>query len=637
MLQTIRERFTGVIAVLVISAIAITLVISFGNMDAGVATGSFAARVNGEEIPTIEFQRVWQAEWVRQQERIQGELPQEFQERIQRNVLDRMINNRLVAQYARDEGYRVDNQRVAAMIRSVQNFQVGGEFSRDSYIAVLASQGLTPDEFERDQRLQLEIAQLQNGLLASSFLTPTEYRHFIELQLEQRTVNYVELAPEDFTKDARVDAGALKAYYDENPDQFETAESLALQYVEILLSGLTQSIDVDEATLREYYDANGDQYRTREERYARHILIATDDETDSAAAAAQVSEIEQQVAAGEDFSELAREYSDDTGSAKDGGDLGWTGRGDFVEPFEDVLFEMEKGAISGPVTTQYGVHLIQLVDIRAGTQQPFDAVKDELEEELRQREAEDRFYALAEQVDDLALENASSLDVVAQETGLELKRVTGFSRAGGPPFGFNQALIDAAFSPAVLDEGENSPLIELADDHAVVIRVVEHRRPELKPFETVRAEIEERLKIEKAVTRVQTTGEAILSRLETADSLDAVAGEFGLEVNKPEPLRRNANTVAPELLTAIFRASAPREGEALVRGVALGNGGYAVFRLTKVRPGKPDDISREERDQGKVNIAGQLGAIDAAAVIADLRVDAEIVIPPDLFDAPDIL
>ena len=637
MLQTIRERFTGVVALLVIGAIGLTLVISFGNMDAGVATGSFAARVNGEEIPVQEFQRAWQTELLRQQERIQGELPAELQTQIQRTVLDRMVANRLVAQYARDEGYRVDNQRVAAMIRSVPNFQVGGEFSRDSYIAVLASQGLTPDEFERDQRLQLEISQLQNGLLASSFLTPTEYRRFIELQLEQRTVQYVELDPTAFTRDVQIAEEDVQSYYEQNPDQFETAENLTLQYVEIRLDEIGKTIDVDDAALREFYDANPDQYRTREERYARHILIAGDDAPDAGGTADRIAEIEQKLAAGEDFGELAREFSDDAGSAKDGGDLGWTGRGDFVEPFEDVLFEMEKGAISEPVTTRFGVHFIQMVDLRPGTQQPFDAVKDELREELTKLEAEERFYTLAEQVDDLALENSSSLDIVAQETGLELKRASDFSRAGGAPFGFSQALIDAAFSPAVLDDGENSPLIEIADDNAVVIRVVEHRRPELRPLETVRDGIEERLKIEKAVTRVQTTGEAILSRLEAGGSLQTVAKEFGLEVITPEPLRRNANAVAPELLTAIFRAPAPPQGEGRARGVAMGNGGYAVFRLTDVRSGQPDDIPRDERDRGKATIAGQLGGIDAAAVIADLRADAEIVVPPELFDTPDIL
>jgi len=195
MLQINREKFTGPIAFAVIAAIGITLVISFGNMDTCGAAGDFAAEVNGEEIPILNYQRIVQNELVRQQEVCQGEFPEALQEQLRRNVLENMVRNKVLTQFVRDAGYRVDAERVKNFIRSRPAFQVGGEYSYESYIAVLSSQGLSPERFERDQRAALEVGQLDNGIVGSAFYTPTEYRRYISLLTEQRDALYVSFDP----------------------------------------------------------------------------------------------------------------------------------------------------------------------------------------------------------------------------------------------------------------------------------------------------------------------------------------------------------------------------------------------------------------------------------------------------------
>jgi len=637
MLQVIREKFTGPIAFAVIAAIGITLVISFGNMDTGGATGTFAAEVNGEEIPILEYQRIVQNELVRQQEAFQGEFPEILQEQLQRNVLDSLIRNEVLTQYVRDRGYRVNPGRVKDFIRSQPVFQVGGEYSYESYVAVLSSQGLNPEQFERDQQAALEAGQLENGIVGSAFYTPTEFRQYISLLAEQRDAVYVKFDPASMVDGIEVSEESLRSYYDANTNEFMTEESVSLQYIEIRLDEISKSVVVDEAAMQDFYAANADRYKRQEQRRGRHILIVVDAETDEATAEQTVNELSQRLAAGEEFETLAREYSDDPVSAEQDGDLGWSGPGDFVEAFEKSLFSLTEGEISEPVRTEFGYHLIRLDEVRAGTQRTYEEVHDELLSELQLQEAADQFYTLAEQIDDLALENPDSLDEVAAASGLELQQIDNFTRAGGEPLGYDQVLVDTAFSIEVLEDGENSPLIEIGDDRAVVVHAGEYRPSRLEDFDQVKNAVSETVGLQEAAAKARVEGEAMLARLQGGEAFDELAKEYELGLVDAQQLNRSTDEVDAGLLADIFRTPKPVADRPIFRGLALGSGGYAVFRLDAVRAGRPDEIPQQERDQRKQLLARQLGSAATAALIEDQRADASVFIAPDLFEPTDNL
>jgi len=635
MLQLIRDRFTGVVAFLVIGAIAVTLVISFGNMRQGGVSGSFAAKVNGEEIDMRSYQRAVQNQLARQQEALQGGVSEALQAQIQRNVLEGLVRNKLITQYVRDKGFRVDDGRLATAIGSQPVFQVGGSFSRESYVAVLASQGFSPEFYESSQRAQMEVRQLEDGIVSSSFYTPAEFRRYIELLAEEREVSIVELNPADLAGDIKIAEDELQAYYDAHPDEFTTPESVSLEYVEIRLEDIAAGVKVDEQDVRDYYDANADRYVADEQRKARHILIAVDDDTDEEAARKLAGELRQRLLAGEKFEDLAREYSDDPVSGKQGGDLGWANRGDYDTAFETALFGLQQGEISEPVRTQFGYHIIRLDAIKPGSQLSYAEVHDELVAELKKQKAADRFYALAEQVDDLALENPMSLDPVASETGLKVQKIEQFTRNGGPPFGYNAAMVEAAFSTAVLEDGENSPLIEMPGDSAIILRVAEHHPSVLQPLAEVRDRVEASERLKKASDTARERGEKILARVKAGESLDDVAAGLGVEVRRPGALRRTSNELGAELLAAIFRAPHPAGDAGVYRGLSLANGGYAVFRLEKVVAGRAGAIPQDARDQRKQMLAQQSGRGAVFALIDDLRQKAEVNITPGLFDKPE--
>jgi len=637
MLQAIRDKFTGVIALLIIGAIAITLVISFGGMDGGVLTGNFAAEVNGEEIPAINYQRVMQNQLYRQQEALQGELTPELQEQIQRNVLEGMIRNEVVKQFVRDAGFRIEDQRVMQQIARQEVFQVGGEYSYESYVMILANQGITPEGFERDQRAQMEIEQLENGIVASSFYTPAEYRRYIELLAEERVVAYLQLDAAELAPEVEVTDEQLREFYETNAEMFMTDESVRLEYVEVRVDDVKQGIEVTEAEVRDYYDANSDRFIAPDRRRVSHILLLIDDETDDAAVAATAADLRARLEQGESFEDLAREFSQDSVSAEDGGSLGWATPGDYPEAFEEALLELEPGQVSAPVRTEFGVHLIRLDEIREGTQQAYEDVREALFDELRTQAAIDEFYAQAERLDDLALENPGNLAAVAADVGLDLHSIETFTRTGGEPLGYEPALVDAVFSVSVLEDGENTPLIELGDERAVVASVTEHRNATQRPFDEVRALVEGTLRAQGAAQLARQRGEELLARLDGGESFAELADEYSFTVPEVATVTRATPDVPPDLLMAIYRAARPADDRPEFHGIGLANGNYGIFRLDEVVPGRPDMIPQQQRDQRKQMLAQQSGANAAAALIADLREAAKVVVAPGLFDQPEPL
>ena len=637
MLQNIREKLQGWVAVATILVIAVPLVLTFVSSNVNITGSRFAARVNGEEIPTVDFQRAYQNRLLSEQQAAlkagSGQLSPADEDRLKRETLDGLVLNRVVTQYVRDTGFRNNASRVIDQIRRLPVFQVGGQFSKQAYDATLASQGIAPTAFEKEQQSVLALRQLQEGLNESAFFTPVEFRRLIALDQERRDVAYVVLDPRSLGAGINVSEGDVQSFYDSNANQLLTAENANLEYVEVSLADMARDYEPDEEALRKAYDADPTRFRTAEERRARHILIAVDANRTDAAARALAGDIVDKLAKGEDFAALAVKFSSDSGSSSRGGDLGLAAKGTYVEAFEKALFALQPGATSTPVKTEFGYHIIRLDEIRPGAERSFDQVRTELREELRKQKSQDQFYAVAERIDDLALENPTSLAPVAKDTGLPVKHLDGFTRSGGGPFGNNGNLISAVFSPGVLDGSENTPLIELDDTRAVVARVAAHNLPVPRPLDQVRGEIVERLRVLRAITDATTRGNAILQRSQAGEDLGAVATASGMKLVEAGPLTRRSPTLPPDLLAAVFRSPKPMGGKPVVQGITLQTGGFAVFRLNSVAPGEPERIPQEQRDQRKRALAQRTAVGETEALAAHLKETAKVVVAQDLFKA----
>jgi peptidyl-prolyl cis-trans isomerase D len=676
MLMRIREGFGRWVIIAILGLIAVSFV--FWGVDFNLGGPSYAAKVNGDEIPLSEFERNLQAEQAQFLELYRIELDEDVRRQLRASVVDRLVRQTALSQRVEEKGYRISDERLAASIRSIPMFQIGGQFSLDAYRGQLAFQGLSPNAFEALQRQQLELIDLQTGIVNSSFVTPTEYRRFVELVNQRREVGYASFEVASFLERVEIDDEAVTAHYEQFPDRYMTEEAAALEYVELRRSDIAQQIEVSEAELEGYYARLQDQFRAEEERRASHILITAGPGESDAEAEARAEALAERIRDGEDFGALAAEHSDDPGTAASGGDLGWIGRGMLEGPFEDALYSMELGAVAGPVRSDFGWHIIRFDQIREGEERSFAEVRDELLEEYRNERADDQFFDRANQLADVAFDEYDDLSRVASQVGLPLQRIDRFPRRGDFDVFPNSApVVDAVFGFDPLEIGLNSDLLELSDEHVAVVRVVERYPPEQRPFEDVAEEIRETLRRERAQQLAAEAAAAFAAMLPetltadflgvadrpddasaagedasgepatsdddsaaetgTGDSLASapvaqLAAEHGGTWQAPRWIQRADANVPTEILAAAFDLVPPAAGENVRQPVRLATGDQALLVLSGFEAGNPDALPLDRRTALQQQILERVANGELGGYATAVQEQARVTVPPEILD-----
>jgi len=631
MLQTIRDKITGWVAGTFLIVIAIVFV--FWGVDFQSGANAFAAKVDGEPIPVETVRRAWQQRQSQLQQMLRDELPPELARAQQSALLDQYIQQTLLTQRANELGYQVSDEALARRIMEIPQFQVDGKFSADRYNALLRSNGLTEARFEADLQAELLIDQLQNGVVESSFVLPYELERRFELEKQQRELDYALVAANEFLPTVTVTDEQIQQYYEQNEDQFLTPETVDLQYLELTRAQAESNVQVTEQALQDYYEQIKDRFQTAERRRARHILITATDGLDDAAAQKKAQELAEQAKAGADFAQLAKENSKDPGSAEQGGDLGLAERGVYVGPFEDALFGMQVGEIRGPVKTQFGYHVLKLEEIEPGHQKTFEEARAEVEEEFRRDRAQNSFYEASEKLSDAAFSALTELDSVAKAMNLPLREVKGFTREGGGEFGEDPEVIKAVFSDDVLERRQNSPLVAVGDDKAVILRVADHKPAEPRPLAEVRGQIETRLRAQAARDAAAAKGAEAVARLQTGEGWDAVA-ELGLKPVGKRFVTRDDSIVPPAVVQAAFTAAKSQisESNPYVQGVSTDDGNYAVLTVTQVRNGEASAEPEAQRTARKTQVGQRVGSEELTAYVEEAERTADIVRNDKVFE-----
>lgn len=624
MLQKIRDKITGWVAGVVLGAIAVVFV--FWGIDFQTGVAAYAAKVNGERIDVQTVQRAWQQRQSQLQQMLRDELPPELRRSQQRALLDQFVQQTLLQQRAKEFGYRVSDEALAARVREFPQFHADGKFSADRYNAVLRQAGLTPAQFEADLATELLITQVQDAIIDSSFALPYELERRYVLENQERELEYVLIAANSFAGSIQVTDEQIQAWYESHRADYTLPETVDLEYLEVTRQMAEESVEITEAALKDYYESVKDRFQTQERRRGRHILITAEDGLDEAAAEKQAAEIAEQAKSGQNFEELARKYSKDPGSAQQGGDLGWAERGMFVGPFEEALFSMQQGEIRGPIKTQFGYHVIRLDEIEAEHVRSFEEARAELESEFRKDRAEALFIDQSQKLDEQAFAALTTLEPVAQALDLEIKTVEGFTREGGAEFGDNRDVIEAAFSEDVLERGQNSPMIVLGDSRAVVLRVKNHKPAEPKPLADVRAQIEEQVRRQAMREAAANQGAQILARLQQGEAWSAVMSELKLQPTGRRFVTRR-DQLAPE---AVLRAAfdVPRtqvsDEKPHIAGVTTDDGNYAVWSLSAVRSPDPAAEAAQEREVRQRQLARLRGNQEFATYLAEAERNASV-------------
>ena len=625
MLQTIRDKFTGWIAIVFIGLLSMTLVISFGNMDQTPLQDDVVITVNGEEITLFEFQEEFSNKLVEFQDVLGDEVPEVLEQTIKESAAEDLIIRRLLLDYLSNSGYRVSPEYVAELIRTNETFLLGGVFDIENYKAILASQGVTIEQFENDLRLQLEINQLRRGLIETAFITNTEFTQFIELQMQERTGQLLTIDSSRFMDQVEINPAEVSDYYESNLDLFQSNEEVDVEYLEITIEDVAQQVEFSADDLRDYYENNLDRFVTNEERKSSHILIAIDDDTTDEQAAELIEEIQSKLDT-QTFEDLAKEYSDDPGSAAVGGDLGWAEPGLFVPEFESALFSMNVGEISAPVKTDFGYHLIRMDDIKTGQQQAFEDIEYELELEYSRLLAEEELFELADQMADLTLQSYNELATVADKMSLELNNLDAFSRTGSTFLHQDPEMVNILFSPGSIELGENTPLFQIGDS-VIVARAKAHRLPATKEFSEVQTDIQSFLMNNRAMNLANEYAEG----LKTQDSIvfDEIATEEGIQSENFQILRNSTN-YPRGLSEAIFSLHKDLIDQEMIVFSELDS--VYIAKVSSVNSGNLSFFSDQERSDAKSDLSQQYGSEDLDALAQSLRDNAEVFIEPGLYE-----
>ncbi|NND61467.1 MAG: hypothetical protein HKN49_14510 [Gammaproteobacteria bacterium] len=629
MLQNIREKFTGWIAISILALIGLSFV--FVGLNYSFIGQSYAAKVDGVDISVAQFENSYRDQLQNNPQIAQ--LPAEFRQQLRRNILEQLVQQRVIDNYLDEAGYRISDEQVTAMIQRTPDFQVDGRFDIETYRMLLAQAGYDPARFEAAQRQSLRRDQLQRAIRGSALVTPGQYRRYLNLVAEQRLVTLATIDAASVDAEVDVNDEMIASYYEDNPTLYQLPESADIEYVEIARSDVAANVNISEQALQDYYDLNEDRYLQDEQRQARHILILNGD--DEAAAESRARELLARVQAGESFEALAREHSDDGGTAEQGGDLGVLTRTQLPGELGSAIFSMSEGEVQGPVQTDFGFHVIRVDRILERGPLPLEQVRGELTAELQDQQAESLFRDLERKLSD-ALFDATDIRSLAEAVGAEVKAVAGFTRLGGQPFGSNQAVIDAVFDESVVGGGLLSPIVELDANRSAVFTVTKHTEASRQPLDAVRDTIAAALRAQQAEALMDEKAEQMLAAVAAGEDFAAAAEAVGATVAAPVAMSRDAEDLDQAVAVAVFTARKPAEGEPTTGSIRNSQGGFTVFKIDAVIPGRPEAIPLAERDAGKLQRADQSGIGDFVAFVQALRANADVVINEDALAAQDL-
>lgn len=623
MLEAIRERAQGLIVKIILALIAIPF--ALWGVDSYIRHSDKAdivAEVDGQKISRQEFDQTLKE----QVEQMRGVMGAKFdpavldRPEVRQSILEGLVQQRLLALEASRAGFNMPDSLLAAIISDIPEFQQDGKFSQSRYEAMVRDQNMTPTVFEARLRQNLVVQQLREGLFHGVAMPHTAEDAVIRLAEQQREISQAMLTPEQFMIQMKVNPSDVQAYYDKHKEEFLIPEQVRLDYVVLSADELSEQMTVGDDEVKKYYEEHSAQYQEQEQRKASHILIgagAGASPAEKAAARAKAEQILKEIRQNPTkFEDLAKQNSQDPGSAAKGGDLGFFPRGVMVKPFEDAVFGMKGGEISGLVQSDFGFHIIKLTAIRHGGTRSFDEVKAEIAQELKKQKAAKKFVELAETFSNTVYEQPDSLKPVADALKLKIQVSPWIGKKGTDLAQLNNPkLLQAAFSEDVLKLKRNTEAIEVAPNTLVAARVAEYKPASYKPFEDLSTELAKRMLREQANAAAAKQGREALAELQKGGTVADLKWGAPIMIS-----RETASSMGREALNQIFRADASKLPA--YAGVESPKGGYILIRINKVIEAGAIDPAKKKSYAGQLRQA--LAQEYSAAYLSGLKQKADI-------------
>ncbi len=601
---------------------------AYGIVNLNFSTASYAAEAGGQTISLDQARNAWMRQQGQLQQQYGGNIPPAVQKSAQDQVLEGLISDALLAAHTDKLGYRVSDPELIAAVRSFPAFQVAGQYSPEAAKEVLAENHLAQDTFEDEMRSDLRRQQLLGGIVSSDFVTAAEASRAQALREEERQIQYAVIPADSYKSAAPVEPAAIAAYYKAHQADYLVPESVDLRYAQLTLAQVASTEAVSDADVQKAYDKEKSRFVEPERREASHILIPFG--RDPAAALKQADKILALAKSGQNFAALAKKYSQDPGSAQNGGSLGWMDRGGFVAPFADALFSIKSvGDIVGPVKTQYGYHIIRLDGIQPGRTKTLAEARPELEAQLKQGAASNSFGDIEDKLQNRLQDPGVTLDGLAKEFNLATGEVPQFVQgAGGAPLGNAKPLQSQVFGSAAIADGTLGGPVILDNDKMAVFEVVARHAPHAKPLAEVRDSIVAALQKQRETDAALAAAKAARTQLLSGTSFEQVAKDLKVSAEPPKFVGRGDPSVPAEVLSVAFDSAKPMHGP-VYEAVPLQNGGAALIAVTQVRTGAQTNKYLEQAmEQQQVQ---RNGDAEALGYVAELRAISKVRKNPDAF------
>ncbi len=589
-----------------------------------------AATVNGEEITAQELERAYQNQRGRMESQYGESIAnlfanESYLQDFRRNVLDRLIAEKLVQQKATELGLRVSDEQIRETIVTMPEFQYNGQFDNERFKAILSQNGYQPADFRDYLRTQMTQSQLAAALTNSEFALPSEIQRANALQQQTRDARTVLVSAAPFAESVTVSEDDVQAYYNQNISAFDTEERIQAAYVVLDADSLKDDVSVTEEEVASYYENNMGAYMTEEERRVSHILIEPGD--NEQAAREQAEALLAQLDDGADFAALAAEHSDDTFSAENGGDLDFI-TAEMMDPaFDEAAFALQNvGDYSGVVEGEFGFHIIKLTDIKEEQVTALADVEQEIRDTLATDKAMERFYELQNRMAEVAFEMPDTLQDVAGVANVEVQQTDFYTRNTAPAPLDSANAVDIAFSAELIEDRVNSDIIELSPTRVAVMRVAGHEPQRTQALEEVSDSIVATLRAEKAQAAAEQWAQEVADALRNGEEATAMLNEYGFEWQSHEAVTRNGGELARAMVDTLFRLS-PAEGENL-DVTALASGDVGIVQLLEVNSGA--ELPEEARESLSQQLAQLHSQTMYQTYVDALREEADVTVNPNL-------
>ena len=623
MLQDIRDNSQGVIAKVIIGLI-VAIFVLFGaeSIIGGLTRAPGVAEVNGEEISDFQLQQGIQ-ELINS---IGGSAEGIEQSLLEQIAINQIVEETLLRQSAQAAALSISSERIDRAIIENPNFQVGGRFDPEFAVRTMNSQGFTVTSYREALSRQMLLSQVVNAYSSSGFATQSELETLAALSAQSRDFRYITIPPGTRTLGTPITDEQIATYYNANQARFVRPESVTVDYVVLDKVNIAADIVLEEGAVLAQYELERSTFEGSAEKRASHILFETGssltvDQAREAATAAIA-----RLNTGESFEALALELSSDQVSAEEGGDIGFSDGSAFPSEIEEALEEIEVGDIVGPVETEFGIHIVKLTEDNSAVFQSYEEVSGRIERDLKAAQVEQLYASALSDLSNLAFES-SDLQRLSDELNLTILTSGDFDRAGGGGFFSEPRVIEAAFSDEVMLDGNNSDVIEIGEERAVVLRVNTTTPEGILPLEDVEPEIAVALRAQMERDAVAALGDEFATLLDTGDDLEEFLTENELQWRTETQVKRNQSTVNREIIEAVFALPVPTDSDVTRSQLTLGNGTFVLAELISVTEGNFESLAEAEKSSMRESVIGDLGSSELRAFVANLRETGDIFIP----------